>query len=101
MSFMSSFSVSSVSRSSGHRQWNQGGTPPLSEEACLAPDGSRQTVWLPDGNVKYFQGKHVASSCSHCPVDCSNWCPLHNSFLSLAMACSCYRVEDFQVDKKH
>ena len=24
------------------------------------PDGSRETVWLPDGNVKYFQGKYVA-----------------------------------------
>ena len=24
------------------------------------PDGSRETVWLPDGNVKYFQGKHIA-----------------------------------------
>jgi predicted outer membrane repeat protein len=24
------------------------------------PDGSRETVWLPDGNVKYFQGKHAA-----------------------------------------
>ena len=24
------------------------------------PDGSRETVWLPDGNVPYFQGKHVA-----------------------------------------
>ena len=24
------------------------------------PDGSRVTVWLPDGNVPYFQGKHVA-----------------------------------------
>ena len=23
------------------------------------PDGSRDTVWLPDGNVKYFQGKHI------------------------------------------
>ena len=23
------------------------------------PDGARETVWLPDGNVKYFQGKHV------------------------------------------
>ena len=23
------------------------------------PDGSRETVWLPDGNVMYFQGKHV------------------------------------------
>ena len=23
------------------------------------PDGSRETVWLPDGNVKYFQGKHI------------------------------------------
>ena len=23
------------------------------------PDGSQETVWLPDGNVKYFQGKHV------------------------------------------
>ena len=24
------------------------------------PDGSQETVWLPDGNVPYFQGKHVA-----------------------------------------
>ena len=24
------------------------------------PDGSRETVWLLDGNVPYFQGKHVA-----------------------------------------
>ena len=24
------------------------------------PDGSHETVWLPDGNVKYFQGKHAA-----------------------------------------
>ena len=24
------------------------------------PDDSRGTVWLPDGNVPYFQGKHVA-----------------------------------------
>ena len=24
------------------------------------PDGSRETVWLPDGNVPYFRGKHVA-----------------------------------------
>ena len=24
------------------------------------PDGSQKTVWLPDGNVKYFQGKHIA-----------------------------------------
>ena len=24
------------------------------------PDGSRETVWLSDGNVKYFQGKHIA-----------------------------------------
>ena len=24
------------------------------------PDNSRETVWLPDGNVKYFQGKHIA-----------------------------------------
>ena len=23
------------------------------------PDGSRETVWLPDGNVPYFRGKHV------------------------------------------
>ena len=23
------------------------------------PDGSQETVWLPDGNVKYFQGKHI------------------------------------------
>ena len=24
------------------------------------PDGSQKTVWFPDGNVMYFQGKHVA-----------------------------------------
>ena len=24
------------------------------------PDGTRETVWLLDGNVKYFQGKHIA-----------------------------------------
>ena len=24
------------------------------------PDGSKAIVWLPDGNVKYFQGKHLA-----------------------------------------
>ena len=24
------------------------------------PDDSRKTVWLSDGNVKYFQGKHIA-----------------------------------------
>ena len=24
------------------------------------PDGSQEIVWLPDGNVKYFQGKHAA-----------------------------------------
>ena len=24
------------------------------------PDGSRETVWLPDGNVRFFQGKHAA-----------------------------------------
>ena len=24
------------------------------------PDGSRETVWLPNGNVPYFRGKHVA-----------------------------------------
>ena len=23
------------------------------------PDGKQETVWLPDGNVKYFQGKHI------------------------------------------
>ena len=23
------------------------------------PDGTKETVWLPDGNVKYFQGKHI------------------------------------------
>ena len=24
------------------------------------PDGSQETVWLPDGNVTYFKGKHIA-----------------------------------------
>ena len=32
----------------------------LSFAILYYPDGSRETVWLPDGNVKYFQGKHVA-----------------------------------------
>ena len=31
----------------------------LSYASLVYPDGS-QTVWLPDGNVKYFQGKHIA-----------------------------------------
>ena len=26
----------------------------------MYPDGSQETVWLPDGNVKYFRGKHAA-----------------------------------------
>ena len=32
----------------------------LSSADISYPDGSQETVWLPDGNVKYFQGKHVA-----------------------------------------
>ena len=32
----------------------------LSFASLNYPDGSRETVWLPDGNVKYFQGKHIA-----------------------------------------
>ena len=32
----------------------------LSFAVLAYPDGSRETVWLPDGNVKYFQGKHIA-----------------------------------------
>ena len=32
----------------------------LSFAILYYPDGSRETVWLPDGNVKYFQGKHIA-----------------------------------------
>ena len=64
------------------------------------PDGSRETVWLPDGNVKYLQGKHIALVLvAH--VDYSNRCPLHCSSLSLAVASSCSKVGGFQVDKKH
>ena len=32
----------------------------LSSAEIILPDGSQETVWLPDGNVKYFQGEHVA-----------------------------------------
>ena len=64
------------------------------------PDGSQEMLWLPDGNVKYFQGKH--NSTYHCgPVHCPNWCPLHNSSLPLAVARSCSKVKGFQVDKEH
>ena len=31
----------------------------LSSADIIFPDGSKETVWLPDGNVKYFRGKHV------------------------------------------
>ena len=65
------------------------------------PDGSRETVWLPDGNVKYFQGKHVMLALVALLIILSNWSPLHNSSLSLAVACSCSKVESFQVDKEH
>ena len=32
----------------------------LSFAVIKYPDGSQETVWLPDGNVKYFRGKHAA-----------------------------------------
>ena len=32
----------------------------LSFTDIIHPDGSQETVWLPDGNVKYFRGKHAA-----------------------------------------
>lgn len=32
----------------------------LSSAVIDYPDGTQETVWLPDGNVNYFQGKHVA-----------------------------------------
>jgi hypothetical protein len=31
----------------------------LSFAVLVFPDGSREIVWLPDGNVPYFQGKHI------------------------------------------
>ena len=31
----------------------------LSPAILLYPDGTRDVIWLPDGNIKYFQGKHV------------------------------------------
>ena len=31
----------------------------LSFSVLHYPDGKQETVWLPDGNVKYFQGKHI------------------------------------------
>ena len=38
------------------------GITALSSTALLYPDGSQETVWLPDGNVKYFHGKHIPLS---------------------------------------
>ena len=32
----------------------------LSYSTLLYPDGSKEIVWLPDGNVKYLRGKHLA-----------------------------------------
>ena len=32
----------------------------LSSAEIILPDRSQENVWLPDGNVKYFQGKHAA-----------------------------------------
>ena len=32
----------------------------LSSADIIYPDGSQETVWLPDSNVKYFRGKHTA-----------------------------------------
>ena len=32
----------------------------LSFAIITYPDGSQETVWLPDGNVQYIRGKHVA-----------------------------------------
>ena len=31
----------------------------LSFATLFYPDGKQEIVWLPDGNVKYFQGKHI------------------------------------------
>ena len=31
----------------------------LSSAVLDYPDGKQETVWLPDGNVKYFHGKHI------------------------------------------
>ena len=31
----------------------------LSSAVLHYPDGKQETVWLPDGNVKYFHGKHI------------------------------------------
>ena len=31
----------------------------LSSASLTYPDGTHELVWLPDANVKYFQGKHV------------------------------------------
>ena len=31
----------------------------LSSAVLVYPDGHQETVWLPDGNVPYFKGKHI------------------------------------------
>ena len=31
----------------------------LSSAVLYYPNGKQETVWLPDGNIKYFQGKHI------------------------------------------
>ena len=38
----------------------------LSFAVLLYPDGSRVVVWLPDGNVPYLQGKHIALFVTAC-----------------------------------
>ena len=65
------------------------------------PDGSRETVWLSDGNVPYLRGKHVALVLIALLIILIHYrCPLHNSSSSLAVAYSCSKVEDFQMDKE-
>ena len=41
------------------------------------------------------------SSCPPGTIDYSNWSTVYDSSLFLAVACSCSKVESFQVDKEH
>ena len=62
------------------------------------PDGKQETVWLPDGNVKYFQRKHIPLSLTAMHVGNHGWLTLHDPYLLVAVDCSCFKIEGFQLD---
>ena len=59
------------------------------------PDGSKQIVWLLDGNIKYFQGNNTSY---HGNVHYPDWYSLHNSFVCKAVDCLNSKMEDYTLD---